>query len=230
VVASIPFLYGCGSSDPAKTSAVGGIGSGSGIYGSGGCVPITSQIPFMAQGAQTQLWGSGQLAKVVAGTIPQATAGTLGILTQPGTYGSVAIGSISASGGNYLLSRPEATMQLAVNSPYNSNSGGYTQSSSTSTLTGFLQLTSLGIQNIVYKIQSGAVQIPGVTVTNPYQNTGYGYPNTGYPSTGYSTVNPAQICVSNLAFSLNASGGALGNGNLYLYLNNTSHGVVIDAL
>ena len=229
VVASLPLFTACGSSDPAKTSPLGSGLNGLPGYGGGGCVPITSQIPFIAQGAQTQFWGNGQLAKIVAGTIPQTPSGTLGILSSPGTYGTVAIGTVSASGGSYMLSRPEAAMQLAVTSPYASNTGypqqswGMSQTSSSVQATGFLQLTSYGVQNILSKVQYGQVQIPGLTAT---QNTNPYYGGT----TGYTTINPSQICVSGLAFSLNSSNGMLGNGNIYLYLNGTAHGVVIDAL
>jgi hypothetical protein len=123
-------------------------------------------------------------------------------------------------------------MQLAVAQPATNlyPQQGWTtttQNTANSQLTGFVQLTQLGIDYVLSKIQSGQVQIPGLMVSQPVMNPYY--PTSGY-QTGYTSLNASQICVSDLAFSLNASGNLLGNGNLYLYLNGTTHGVIIDAL
>lgn len=97
---------------------------------------------------------------------------------------------------------------------------------------GMIQLSQMVIQDIQYKVASGQIIIPGYTPGN-YVNT---YPGvqtgvaTGIPSYYTNGIQPnaglPNICISGIALNIGRYNTRLYGGQIYLYLNGSSHGYV----
>ncbi len=226
----------CGSSEAEMRANVGTV-PGSSVLATSSCVPITQQIPFTMTGAQISQ------RHIVAGQIPSQTA-----------YGSIMTGGVATSGGIFYgqsaYGSLQVNLQLAqqqtattgmtsgfstgVANPY----GVDLLTSQTTSGTGLLFLNTQTQDLIRQMVATGYIQIPGLsgssTMTSGTQSTMGFTGMSGYPTTGStSSVSASQICVSGIAMEFDISdnlGGMyrLFNGNMYLYLNNSTRGASIE--
>lgn len=214
-------LAGCGKGSGSGSSSSYYQYPGGGI-GGGGCVPISSQIPFAVQGAYFD-W-----ANIVAGQVPMSGANAGQVITGAGGmggYGQQFMGQgsdgaiqMNLTPGAYAnmpyAGYPNQSMFGPQNGyPYSGSYapygyGGVSQGNNLVSGTGVLQLSSLVIQDILYKVQTGQIQI--------------GLANNGYP------IQPQQICVSAIAMNVGHYYNLVYGGQVYLYLNGTAHGYVMQ--
>jgi hypothetical protein len=194
-----------------------------GYPGTGQCIPITGNITFAAQNIYMDY------ANLVGGQIPFAPQAVGSIITG-GAYTQPVV-----AGGQQLVGMgSDGNLQMIVSSAQMVNTVPYTnypqqsqfpssqqywgtqppmQGNQLINATGSLQLSQLVIQDIVYKVQTGQIQIPGLA-----QQVYNGYPQTT------AQINPQSICVSAIAINVGRYYGRIYGGNVYLYLNGTSHG------
>lgn len=205
-LASIPFLAGCGSNKNSSNAPVPlpaplpGVG--------GGCVPISSQIPFTGTG----IFFDGDVIR--GGAIPYGVA-----------TGQMVIGG-GITGGPYQRTGVDGTISMNIipNSVPAAAPGAYPVyppvgipgGAGNANANGYLQISSVTQQDIYYQCQQGGY-CAGYTGT---------YPGTYPPGTLPMPTTPTaiQMCVSGIAIEAFQSKNQIYNGNVYLYLNNTQHG------
>lgn len=238
---SLALLTGCGQNGNNNVAPPPGV-SAPGLIG-GGCVPInsTTTIPFSVTGMYIGSEAARDM-RVLAGTIPA------GDKLATGTYGIVALnngGMVQPQGYNLATFQGRrvdgTTISLSV-----SAAGGamapqqYPQQYPTTGIsptgqynaTGYIQVSPF-IQQLLIQTATGS---SGYGINQPILNQ---YPGT-YPSTQYPGQYPngAQICVSNVALSLQRTLASYANwlymGEVYFYLSggatgsNGQHGLAIN--
>jgi hypothetical protein len=226
---TLALLTGCGSASNAPAPApvgpaVAGIG--------GGCVPInqTSQINFQITGMYI---GSQQMGdmRVLAGLIPPGDqlAGT------NAQYGTMIVSPTPIPQTGYPLAQFQGqrvdgtTIQLSVTAPNGAvpTTNPYQVAvNSTYNASGVINVSPT-IQNLLVQTALGST---GLGVMPGFSSPGY------YPYGQGQTAMP-QVCVSNLAFSLQRTLASYANwlylGNVYFYLNGGvfqggQHGLAIN--
>lgn len=221
-------MSGCGKSNSNDSNSIYSQNGGfPGVYPptggqvSGQCAPITGPIPFTVQNAYLDF------ANLIGGQIPFSQA-----------VGTMYIGG--GGGGQFNGSGSDGTISMnLVNAGYAQQGyqpySGYPQQSqygysgqmayggsSYVSGGGQIQLSQLVIQDIVYKVQTGQIQIGMNMQQYPQQ-----YPQQyGYPQYGQQ-INPQQICVSAIAMNIGRYNNTLYGGSVYLYLNGSSRGYIM---
>ncbi len=196
-------LTACGKkSDSSGTPPPGTVsppvGGGPGTGGlPGGCVPITSQIPFTGQGIYVDS------ANIIGGQIPSM---------DPAAYqaqGQFGLGGGGA--GPYARQGVDGSLQMNIQS---TNSGqqwqqyGLGYPPGPAYVTGVLQISQATIQDIAYQVAIGRIPLPNMQGQ-------------------YGQINPAQICVSAMGMNMGHYGHYLHSGKVYLYLNGTQYGYAL---
>jgi hypothetical protein len=233
-VGSLTLLSGCGSSNnapPPPAAAIGGIG--------GGCVPITTtnMIGFTATNMYLGNPATGD-PRVLAGIIPppgdENASGTYGtMMVNPGNvmppvqtqFGApVTFQSQRVDGTSITLS---VTQAMAPGAPGSYPGSGYPYNSYPYSVsgqvnaTGYIQLSSFLQQLLIQTATGNYGGSNGIISPMPGSYPG-GYPNT------YPQANLQQICVSNLAFSLQRTNASYANwlylGYVYFYLSGGAYG------
>jgi hypothetical protein len=245
-------LVGCGknsgnSSSDAQTVPIDPV-TGQPIpgTGTGACIPLGQPITFSAQNIYMDY------ANIVGGTVPYGGQSAGHIVTGSGVGG----GQYTSQGTSQVqiamnISGNVANTQLPYTGypnqsmffnqgqfqqqwgfgnqqfPYGYN--GFNQGSGRVNATGVIQISSMIIQAIQAKVMSGQIQIPGF---NNFSNQN-GFPN-GYYNNGsnittglpYGNQQMPQICVSGVALNIGRFDTRLYSGQIYLYLNGSTHGYV----
>ena len=200
--------------------------------GTGACIPLGQPIPFVATNMYMDY------ANIVGGNVPYtgASGGTIV------TGGSIAAGPYSSQNTSQVsismnLATPIASTavpytgypnqsmygqtgnyqwnQSTGNYPYGYN--GYNQGSNRVSATGVINLSQTVIQAIQAQVYSGRIPLTG---------TQTGFPSSNYPYGTPATAGTANICVSAVALNIGHFNNILYSGQIYLYLNGTSHGYV----
>ena len=236
VVTSLAIFTGCGKTEP-PPGPPPGVGGGVPVPGpipGIGCISPNGPIGFTATNIHYVPW-----AEIVAGQIPPNGGSALFTRFAGQSQGQVSV----QPGVAYPAQNPYAY------NPYGGNSlqgMGYTGSISINVTP---QNSTPNYNNSLGGYYgSDLANATGVITPNPsyvnpsYMNPSQGYPQ-GYPSypsypgyqsyPGYLPMQPTQPvtpqgCVTGVAIALNISGGTLFSGNVYLYLNNTGHGIVLE--
>jgi hypothetical protein len=237
---SLAVLTGCGAAPNNGAVAPGAAGI-AGI--GGGCVPIntTTMIGFTAT---NMYMGNPQTndMRVLAGIIPPGDALASGgtnygtMIVQPGNIAAPVISTGSL--GSYQGQRVDGTtIQMNVSSaiapvaqtgyPYNNGYSAWPANGMVNAQ-GYIQVSSF-IQSLLMTTAVGGSTGFGTSIGNTAPGT---YP-TGYPA-GYGTTT--QICVSNLAISLQRTNSSYANwlyqGTVYFYLSggvtNGQHGLALN--
>jgi hypothetical protein len=222
-VAALPLaLAACGAAEPTQTNTrVGGTSGSVGSLPTASCVPMTQQIPFTASNAYVAS------RKIYAGTIPST-----------GSVGTVMVGGAVGGGGTYQgvgLDNSVISMNLTPTSGQTTTGSAYTGYTdwlayqSYATATGFLQIGTMLQQQAALLVQLGQIPITGLTSGAIGYTSTWTTPSATMPGQTVS-INPSQLCVSNLAFTLNIHPyyNTLYIGDVYVYLNNTQHGFTIE--
>ena len=239
-ILGVAFLSGCGSGNNGSTAPV--VGTSNGLYGlgvgAGGCVPITQPISFQINGAYFDS------SNLVGGQIPQ-TGTSIGQFAGIGAGGGI-VGSYVGSNWTY------GTVSMQINSMGAYQSGIYNSQypSYQVPYSGYPQYApnnpygSYGSVNPNQAVVQGSIQIsPSMINTIMSQMSPYGY--GGYPSpynTGmqqglfaYPGVSPQPLgagggypCVSQVAMNIGHSGFQLYGGQVFLYMNGTANGYVLQ--
>ncbi len=224
-IATASGFIGCGSSTPppaqtpVPTAPAGSVPGAPGVPG--GCVPIGQQIPFTLTNAQINMskLQAGQIPGV--GAVGQAIVGggaAGGYMTGSSYDGSISLNLTSMPGANQVPGQVAPTFGATQSTTVNGN--------------GFLTLSGQAQGYIITAIQNGQIQIPGISANN-YNNYGI----NPFPTVPTTPVNqpaqgqyptPQNICVSSLAINLWVNGTRLNLGNIWVYLNNSQHGYVLD--
>lgn len=238
-ISSLALLTGCGAASSTGVAVAPGSVLG-GIVG--GCVPITTttMIGFQATGMYLGNPSAGD-PRVLAGIIPPGdplatgTYGTVGVT--PGnfappvatTYGApMTFQSQRVDGTSLTLSVTSATAAPMI--PTNGYPMGYPYSmpvTGSVNATGYIQISSF-VQQLMISMATGGYGNSSIFGTFP--GTMPGYP-TGYPG-----VANTQICVSNVALSLQQTNASFANwlymGSVYFYLTggvmNGQHGLALN--
>ena len=204
----------------------------------GGCAPITGPIPFTAQGIYMD-W-----ANIIGGFTPM-TSTPIGQVVVGG--GAVGGGQYNGSGSDFSISMNVIPMNGFANMPYAGypnqsmfgmpgwgtqnqfmwgttgmypfGFNGMNQGNQLVNATGFIQLSQLMIQNLVYLAQMGQLPIAGAGV-----NTGF---QQGIFPGNMAFINPSQICVSALAINVGHYYSTIYGGYVYIYFNGTNVGLPI---
>jgi hypothetical protein len=252
---SITWFSGCGSSDSnsPQTCPNGGTAPNCNPApvppnntgqpqqpGPGACVPLQNNITFSGTGVTVDS------ANIYAGQMPPNVAFVggrqFGQMSMGGPQTAIPAPSNGQvppnqqqmqpyySGNTYSgydMIYPGTTIQLKftpanqsgqpVNNGYPQN--GYQQQhtgpSSVANISGVLTLSPQTQQEIVYAQNGGALA---------YQNGGQ-YNQNGQP--GQPVQGNSNVCISNIALNLGQNGVSGVYGEIYLYLNNSSHGYVV---
>ena len=227
---ALTVLSGCGATD----STVIGTGN-TGVTGANGaCIPLTGQIPFTINGGQIYN------RKLQVGLIPPSQQMIWNNAGNGQSVGTVITGGAISQNSNLVgqgvdgqlvLGLTQTNNNTAANNtnPYNALGGYYDNSVMTVNGTGYLQIAPATRADIAYQVTTGAIQIPGLAgTTNTGLNAGY---NAYNPYANTTTlINESQICVSGIAISINIyqDWQSLYLGDVFLYLNNTQHGYILQ--
>jgi len=223
-IAALPLaLAACGAAEPTQpTNKVGGTTGSVGTVPTASCVPITQQIPFTATNAYVAS------RKLYAGAIPGY-----------GSVGTVLVGGTVASGGVYQgigldnsvlsLNLTSTSGQSTTTSSYGYGAYDWLAYQSYATASGFLQIGTTLQQQAALLVQLGQIPITGLTSGAIGYTSSWTTPSATMPTQTVS-INPSQLCVSNLAISVNIhpTYNTLYIGDVYVYLNNTQHGFTVD--
>jgi hypothetical protein len=227
-LAASAVLTGCGSNSGSAVPgvAVPAIAVG-GVYSSvgGACVPITTPIGFTVSGMSAYTVDAQGDAEYTLGTIPggqPAGSGSLYAGPPPSSVSSQTFTSQGVS-GSFEIQVANTAGVTTYGTPYS----GYTGTN----LTGAGEIT---ISPTLQSQIADYVQLYGVsttTTTAPFPTYG-GYSGSPYGGTGYNysgSYNPASVCVSGIAIQGYLYAQDLGaNAQIYLYLNNTQHGYILQ--
>jgi hypothetical protein len=246
-ISSLALLTGCGQSPgnpappPAAAPGANGIG--------GGCVPIntTTMISYTATNMYMGNPQTGDM-RVLAGIIPPGDAlasggttyGTMTVMPgtttpPPQTINAGYLGSFQGQRVDGTTINLTAVSATPVTNTYPSGYGypGYSPygnypANGMVNATGYINVSPF-IQSLLMQTAMGSTTGFGSPIINTAPGT---YP-TGYP---YPNVNTSQICVSNLAFSLQRTLPSYANwlyqGTVYFYLSggvqNGQHGLALN--
>ncbi|MDR3608403.1 MAG: hypothetical protein P4M08_13625 [Oligoflexia bacterium] len=221
-LATSAILTGCGSNSGGSVPVVPGAVTPGSVLG-GGCVSPASPIVFSANAMAIDNNGD-----FIAGTIPSTTSDAyIGYQNFAGSsYGSVSIGSGSTLPyqGSYTAVDTNMPSQSApvgeISGSMEISIGGVGTNYGTYANTGTQASGIIAISPVLQQQIAYASQYLGQT-----SNFGYG---TGYNSwfqngMGYT----GSVCISGISMLGHLYGAAGGGGfyaQVYLYLNNTSHG------
>ncbi len=219
---SISLLVGCGKSEPPPANnQPSGPSVGPPPPPPSICVPVGQPIGFIASNAY--FYQPGQYAgAVAAGQIPPNNPSYLSV---PQQFAGQSFGQVSTQpaqnsyqnpyqnpypGASYMGRNMKGDMiQLSISQPQVAQPPGNPypyyyptpSSSSTANITGTV-----------------------FTTVNPFQ-----FQPGPFPVPGQQPQQQAQICVSGVGFALNIRNGTqLYLGNVYLYTNNSPHGMVLE--
>jgi len=216
LVAALPVtLAACGAAQPSDPIISSGGGASTGLTNS--CVPISQQIPFTFSGGALEI--AYYYGFISGGAVPAtqfSAAGTFGVVR---VGGAATGGTYSGDGGTYNASR----LSMGISNLTATDAFAPVTTSNAAAGTGIITIDASTQQLIAYSVQIGEVQIPGLSATTT--TTAWGS-TSGMAYPGTAAISAAQICVSGVAFDLNIEGTNL-EGDVFLYLNNTTHGIVI---
>ncbi|MBI4925878.1 MAG: hypothetical protein HY843_08145 [Bdellovibrio sp.] len=213
---SVSLLLGCGKTEPPPDGGGGGGAPPAPPPPPSVCVPLGQPISFTATNVYfIQPWYAGTIAM---GQIPPNNSSFLPIPIEFSgkTYGQVSVtpGQQTSSGywGSFQGRNTKGDMiQISVISGQGTPQGQYPYSPS-----------------YYPQQQQGTVSLTGTiyTMANAFNTQQYPYPLPGQPQ---QPVQPQVTCVSSVAayFSIR-NGNQLYIGNVYLYTNNSPHGIVLE--
>ncbi len=225
-------LSGCGKSSNGNAVAQAqgidprtGLPIGGGAIGSGGCIPITQAVQTGIPVVMQNIYMDS--ANIVGGMIPNSSqqvgaigfggGNAYGMYQRTSPYGTIRLdlNQIGAYNGMPYSGYPSQSMWNQSGSyawgntgqyPYGYNN--YNQGNQMVSGQGIITVSSTAMQAILYKVMSGEIQIN----VNPQ----------------VVMQQPQAVCVSAVAINVGHYNNLIYGGNVYLYLNGTSRGYILQ--
>jgi hypothetical protein len=235
-LATSAILTGCGSNSSSAPIVTPGVVGVNGI--TGGCIPVNQPIVFSATNIAMDNQGDFMMGSIPptasdAGYYAGQTFGSVGIGTGTGlpttgysTYADTQVASSSSPAGEVsgnMVVSPGSALGTGYTSYYNAYS--YGMNTSSNSMSGYISISSILQQQINYAAQA---ESGGYGYNNGYNNIfsgyNYGYNNNYYNyGAGYSTACVSGLAIIGHLYPYQLAGGGF-YAQVYLYLNNLSHG------
>lgn len=221
--------FGCGSAPTAVAPVVIPVAPianpgfiGQGMVGNGACIPLIQNQPI---GFQANNLYTDNFQSVYAGNVPYIDT----LVRGGGVFGQVtqtAGGAIGAVAGartiQTMANRPDGSLIMNISSP-----GATTGMAGTGTGNGVITISAAKM-SIIYGLFGLSYPNTTVPYTGPTPQTGMGFYTPGMTPAQLQAQNP---CVSGIAVSMSFAslvGNYIDGGRVYLYLNNTMHGMYLQ--